>query len=298
MSKGKAIVFGGSGFIGSHVSDELSRSGYEVTIFDVKESPYLRDDQKMITGDLLDEELVYNSIAGNDYVFNFAGIADIDECKRRPLDTVKYNILGNTVVLEGCRKANVKRFVFASSAYVYSDSGAFYKNSKQSCELLIETYQRTFGLNFTVLRYGSLYGTRSNESNSIYRYVKSAIMDKKIDYSGTGDERREYIHVRDASKLTVDILDDQYENEWVVLTGNESLRYIHLLEMINEMLNKEVDINMSGLESTSGTHYKITPYNFSPRLGKKLVNNPHIDLGQGLLELMEQIYKENKGEHI
>ena len=52
MSKFKTIVFGGSGFLGSHIADALSNSGHEVTIYDLIESPFLRDDQKMIIGSL------------------------------------------------------------------------------------------------------------------------------------------------------------------------------------------------------------------------------------------------------
>ncbi len=77
QDKQKAIVFGGAGFIGSHVCDELSNRGYVVTIFDVKHSPYLRADQQMIIGDMLDEKTVNDAVKGVDYIFNFAGALQI-----------------------------------------------------------------------------------------------------------------------------------------------------------------------------------------------------------------------------
>jgi len=61
------------------------------------------------------------------------------------------------------------------------------------------------------------------------------------------------------------------------------------LEMIKEILGNKIDIEI--LPSERKAHYKITPYNFSPTLGRKLINNPHIDMGQGLLQCMTEIYE-------
>ncbi|MFQ5456621.1 MAG: NAD-dependent epimerase/dehydratase family protein, partial [Nitrospirota bacterium] len=176
----KIIVFGGSGFLGSHVADALSEAGHKVIIFDIRPSQYLRDDQQEIVEDILDEDVVYKAINGCDVVYNFAGIADIDECLIRPVDTVKYNVLGNSVILEAARRSYVKRYVFASSAYVFSEVGSFYRSSKQSCELFIEAYNHVYNLPYTILRYGSLYGERGDERNSIYRLIKDALSTNKI----------------------------------------------------------------------------------------------------------------------
>lgn len=295
MSK-KVLVFGGSGFIGSHVCDELTRTGYGVTIFDIKKSPYLLPGQKMILGDILDEAQISEAIRGNDIVMNFAGIADIDQCARDRVNAVKYNVLGNTHILEACVYHKVKRYVFASSAYVYSNSGAIYKDTKQACENFIDTYRKLFGLEYTIVRYGSLYGTRSDSRNSIYRIITEALKEGKIDYIGTGKETREYIHVLDAARLTIEILKEKYANEHIVLTGSQTMKYEDLLSMIKEMLDDKITVNYIEPKER-GTHYKLTPYAFTPKLGKKLVNNPFIDMGQGLLELMKEIYEKQHSEN-
>jgi len=285
----KIVIFGGSGFLGSHVADALSDAGHEVTIFDIRKSPYLRPDQTMVVGDILDDRLVTEVVSQQQVVYHLAGIADIDECVYRPVDTVKYNILGTVQLLEACRKSKIERFVFASSVYVYSDSGYFYRTSKQACEAFIENYWELYGLKYTILRYGSLYGERSDDRNSIYRLIKQAITEGKITYKGTGDELREYIHVRDAAQSSVKILAPEFENQNIILTGNQAIRYRELLEMIREMLGNRIEIEI--VPTDRKAHYKITPYNFSPKLGQKLVNNPHIDMGQGLLACMAEIYE-------
>jgi UDP-glucose 4-epimerase len=290
------VVTGGAGFLGSHIADVLSEQGHVVTVFDIITSPYLTSDQKMIVGDILDEDLLKSLVQNVDVVYHFAGIADIDECARRPVDTVKYNILGTVKLLDACCHAKVKRFVFASSAYVYSDSGFFYRSSKQTCESFIESYHQLHGLEFTCLRYGSLYGDRADDRNSIYKFIKQAMHEGKITYYGTGDEIREYINVRDAAQISVDILASEFANQHITLTGAERMRYKDLLEMIKEMLGNKIEIEI--LPSSRKAHYKITPYNFSPKLGKKLTSNLHIDMGQGLLKCMNEIFNETREDSV
>ena len=290
----KILVTGSSGFLGSHVADALSDMGHEVTLFDIRKSPYIRGDQKMIVGDILDQQCLNKAVKDQDVVYHFAGIADIDECAIKPVETAKYNILGTVQLLEACRTVGIKRFVFASSAYVYSATGSFYAASKQACELFIERFSELYGFKYTCLRYGSLYGPRADERNSIYRLIKQAIENGKIVYRGTGEEVREFIHVQDAAGISVAILQPEFENQSIIIAGSEKMRYIDLLQMIKEMLDNKLEIEI--LPSERQAHYKITPYNFSPKLGRKLINNLHIDMGQGMLQCMAEVYEKAHNE--
>ena len=137
-------MLGGSGFLGSHVCDQLSEAGHKVRIFDCVESPWLRLDQEMIVGNLLDEQSLNDAFKGCNVIYNFAALADLDESLTKPIETVKVNVLGNAMVLEACRKAQVQRYVYASTIYVYSRNGGFYRCSKQSAELYVEEYQKHF----------------------------------------------------------------------------------------------------------------------------------------------------------
>jgi UDP-glucose 4-epimerase len=290
------LVTGGSGFLGSHVADALSDAGHTVTVFDLTESPYLRSDQIMRTGDLMDLDFLSDITRNMDAVYHFAGIADIEECKVKPVDTAKINILGTVNLLEACRNAGVKRFVFASSAYVYSNAGYFYRSSKQACECFIENYAELYDLKYTCLRYGSLYGPRADSRNSIYKLIRQALEQQKIIYHGSGDELREFIHVQDAAKSSVQILEPAYENTYITLTGREKMRYDDLLYMLKEILNNDIAIEIT--PSTRKAHYKITPYNFSPKMGLKMTSNPHIDMGQGILQCIAEIFEQVHGEKI
>ena len=284
----KVVVFGGSGFLGSHVSDCLRQVGLDVFIYDCRASDYLLPEQKMIQGDILDQVRVSETVNGSDVVYNFAGISDIDEASKKPLDSVKLNILGNAIILEACRKAGVKRFVFASSLYVYSKAGSFYRSTKQACELVTENYREMFGLNYTILRYGSLYGPRSNQNNYIYALIKQALIEGKITREGDGEEIREYIHVQDASRCSVEILGDEFANQYVVITGNQQTKIKDLFIMVREILDNKIRIEYK--PPMSDIHYEITPYTFSPKIAKRLVSKTYLDFGQGLLKQIQDIY--------
>ncbi|MGB9499233.1 MAG: NAD-dependent epimerase/dehydratase family protein [Dissulfuribacterales bacterium] len=283
----KVIVFGGSGFLGSHVADFLTQAGHDVTIFDSKQSPYLLPGQSMYAGDILNPEQVLDAVGGHEIVYNFAGLADLDDATTRPVDTIRLNIEGNINILEACRMTDVKRFIYASTIYVYSDKGGFYRCSKQASETYIEEVNRKYGLDFTILRYGTLYGPRADERNSIYRYLREALETGSVVCSGSGEEMREYIDVRDAARLSVDILDDGYKNQHIIISGHYPMKFKEMILMIQEILGKNIKIEFSAI--TNPDHYTYTPYSFTPKVGHKLVNHRYLDMGQGFLECLHEI---------
>lgn len=285
----KVCVVGGSGFLGSHVCDKLSDEGYHVIIYDQIASPWIRPEQTMIEGDILDEIALDKAIEGCEAVYNFAAIADLDEAIDKPLEAVKVNILGNTMVLEACRKHGVMRYVYASTVYVHSREGGFYRCSKHASEQFVEEYQRRYGLDFTILRYGSLYGPRSDHHNGLWRIVKEAMETGRVSYEGSPEAMREYIHVEDASRSSVVALGDEFRNQHVVLTGQEPMRVVDLLKMLAEILGMPQAVEF--MESEHAGHYIRTPYAYQTRLGRKYTPPLHVDLGQGLLELIGDIQK-------
>jgi len=285
--KMKILVTGGSGFLGSHVGDALSDAGHEVTLFDLNPSPWLRDNQTMMCADILDQESINKAVKSSDVIYHLAALADINEAIFKPRETVEINLLGTLNLLEAARDFGVERFVFASSIYVYSDEGSFYRTSKQACELLLQDYFEEYGLDYTILRFGSLYGPRSNQSNNIYNLLNQAINDNKIEYYGTGEEIREYIHVLDAAAMSADILTEEFKEQIVHLTGTERMSSRELLSMIQEIMGNKIDISFQ-MKKDKG-HYVQTPYSYKPKLGRRLRRNTYIDLGLGLLDCLHDI---------
>ncbi|NQT49992.1 NAD(P)-dependent oxidoreductase [Candidatus Kuenenbacteria bacterium] len=286
----KAIVFGGSGFLGSHVADTLTKSGYDVTIFDINESEHLLDNQKMIISDITNLEMVKQAVKDTSVVYNFAGIADLDKACEAPLETIKLNILGNAHILEAIKNEQIKRYIFASSVYVYSATGSFYRSSKQACEAYIDDYSRKYDIPYTILRYGSLYGPRADNSNPIYRLLKKSLQDQRISHWGSGEETREYIHVEDAARCSVEILKDNFANEHIILTGHHPIKSKELIYMIKEVLGNKFPVEFRNEEC--GGHYLITPYSYSPKIARKYISTHYLDMGQGIMQCIENIHNE------
>jgi UDP-glucose 4-epimerase len=282
----KVIVFGGSGFFGSHLVDALIERGHETLVYDLKITQHLNSNCKFIKGDISDLDRVVRATEGCDYVYNCAALSDINEARDLPLETANINITGNLNILEASRLCNVKRFLFASTVYVYSNTGGFYRVSKQASEAYVEAYWERYNLPYTILRYGSLFGRRADDRNGLYRLLKQALQNKKIVYEGSPDTMREYIHVSDAANLSVDAMDPQHENSRLIVTGAEKISVHNLLKMIAEML-PGVETEFSPVPMYG--HYVMTPYTFSPKLGSKLVPNKYIDLGQGILDCLSEI---------
>ena len=123
--------------------------------------------------------------------------------------------------------------------------------------------------------------------------VKTAVLENKINHNGDGNEIREYIHASDASKLSVDVIEsDKFKNVHVILTGSERMKRSDLFNMINEILNNRLNINYKKVGYHN--HYNFTPYSFDPSVSKKLSANPHVDMGQGLLECIRSVYENER----
>lgn len=291
------VVTGGSGFLGSHIADELTERGFDVTVLDRRRSPYLRECQRMVIGDILDVDEVSRVVEGSDFVFHLAGFSDLDAARTQPQATARLNIEGTINLLEASRRAGVKRFVFASTVYVYSREGGFYRCSKQASEAYIEEFGLKFGLEYTILRYGSLYGPRSDERNGVYRLLRQAFLGHPIHHHGNPEDVREYIHVEDAARLSVDALEDRFANQHLVITGQQTMRIRDLFTMFSEILGHEVGVKYEeSAEGGPNGHYSVTPYSFQPRIGRKLTTNLSVDMGQGILQILEQIHCEGGGE--
>jgi len=141
---------------------------------------------------------------------------------------------------------------------------------------------------YTILRYGSLYGPRAGKNNFVSRVLRQALSEGKIVREGDGEEIREYIHVLDAARVSVEILTEEFANQYSIISGEQAIKVKDLLLMIKEMLDNKVKIEY--IPPRTNFHYEITPYTFSPRLAKKVVCKTYVDLGQGLLKIMEDIY--------
>ena len=94
--------------------------------------------------------------------------------------------MGTATALEAAVDVKAERFLHASTMYVYTSEGSFYSASKKAAETLIEAYHDKYGIEFTMLRYGSLYGPRAQDWNGLKRLVRQIVSEGKLEYPGSG----------------------------------------------------------------------------------------------------------------
>ena len=249
----------------------------------------------MIIGDLLDDDKLAEAVNGCNVVYNFASLCDLEEAQHQPLETARINVLGNVLVMEACRQAKVQRYIYASTLYVYSREGGFYRCSKQSAEHYVEQYQLSYDLDYTIMRYGSLYGPRSDHRNGLWRIVKHALETESVYYEGSPETMREYIHVEDAARASVDVIGEEFRNQHMILTGVEKMRVYDLLKMLAEIMDLPDSVEFG--KSELAGHYVRTPYAYQSKLGRKYVPPMHVDLGQGLLQLVDEVKNSLSEDH-
>lgn len=234
----KIIITGGSGFLGYEVAKELSKK-YKVYIIDIKKpKKKIQKNIIYINCDIKNYKKLEKLFKLNfKYVYHFAAISDIGESLKKPIETVETNILVTAKLLELSLKYKVKRFIFASTIYVYSDEGGFYKVSKKSSELYIKEYSKQFNLPFTILRFGTVYGPSFNFKNNINKIVYNAISKKIVSYEGSEKLYRKIIFISDAAKISANILVKKYKNKAVMITGKKRINIRTIMEKIRSKLD-------------------------------------------------------------
>ncbi|MDP3396769.1 MAG: NAD(P)-dependent oxidoreductase [Methanoregula sp.] len=293
----KALVTGGSGFLGQYIVNELQKNRISTVIFDAalpskkKNAGYDPGIYEYIQGDILDFEALKNAMQGCDVIFHTAAIADVNITRKIPRETMAVNVVGTANCLECARDAGAKRFMLASSVYASGKRGNFYRVSKAAAEELCKTFFEEFSLEYTILRYGSLYGREANHWNFMYNVIKSLLTTGEYVYRSSPDAVREYIHIHDAARETVRIaMDPAYSNKSVLLTGHQRMKMRELFDTIQEILGEDVKIHYS--PDSQQTHYVRTPYSFDRDVPIRINLTQYIDINEGLLDCLNEVKRE------
>jgi UDP-glucose 4-epimerase len=293
----KALITGGAGFVGRYLVKELSRKKIPTIVYDkvplgaIKALLPNTKNISCIEGDIQDFNLLKKAMKGCDLVFHTAAIADIDEARKDPLQTMDVNVSGTVKCLEAARRNNVRRFLFASSVYASGNRGSFYSISKQAGESLAKAYYEDFGLEYTILRYGSLYGREPNHWNFIYTVCRELLTKGEFFYTSSPDAIREYIHINDAARETVRIaLEPEYINKSVLITGHQKLKMKEFFDMIEEILGKKITVHYD--ESKHQRHYIRTPYSFDVEVPIRINISNYVDISEGILDCLKEVRKE------
>jgi UDP-glucose 4-epimerase len=260
----RVLVTGGAGFIGSHVVDRLLAAGHRPTIFDRRESPYHeRRAVPTVTGDLCDLDRLTKAMEGCEVVIHLAAAADVGEVEKAPLEAETCNARGTAQVLEAARRAEVKRVVYASTIWVYSDAGEpvvdesialrppahFYTATKLAGELYCRSYRELYGLEYTVLRFGIPYGPRARPAAVIPTFVAKALAGEPLTVAGDGRQSRRFVYVEDLADGVVKALCPTAADRVYNLVGAEDVTIAQIAETVRELVG---DVEIERIPGRNG----------------------------------------------
>lgn len=287
-TKKKILIFGGSGFLASHLFDELSKKNFDVKIFDYKKSPYLKKSKKLIIGDIMNQKKVLEACKKVDIIYHFAAVADLKEANKDHLKAINTNIFGTVNILEAAIKSKVKKIIFASSIYARSQQGGFYSTTKLASEMIIERYCEKYPLKFIILRFGSLYGSRSNKFNPIGNFIIQAIKQKKITRFSDGREIRNYIHINDLKKICTDVLKKKFENKHINIIGNKATSVRSIINLIKKFIP---NIKIVFKNKKMIYNYKKNPFTYKIRKGITISPKNEFNLELGIKNLIKEMQR-------
>ena len=224
----RALVTGGAGFIGSHITDALIDAGHSVTVIDdlsrgrrEQVNPGATFVQLNITSPELGAGL---ADARPEVVFHAAAQIDVRESVRDPLHDADVNVVGTVNVLRASVDAGTRRVVFASSGgAIYGDTDVIptpedhpcrpespYGTAKLCAEAYGGTFSRQAGLEFVALRYANVYGPRQDphgEAGVIAIFATRLVHGKPVVINGDGTQTRDYVHVQDVVRANLAAVD-------------------------------------------------------------------------------------------
>ena len=297
----KALVTGGSGFIGSHLVDKLKDSGIDVRVYDGI-MPTYRKDIEFYQGSILDMPALSLAMNGIDVVFHLAAVADVKDVYNEPHYAESINVRGTVNVLEVVRKSDIKKFVFGSTTWVYSETEAtkvdertplhapthLYTATKLAGEYYCQAYSKLYSLDATILRYGIPYGPRARDGAVIPIFVKKALAGEPLTIAGNGSQFRQFVYVEDLAEGNVLALKNTVGGKIYNLDGKEKITIKHIAQTIQKIIS-----NVK-IEYISGRPGDFSGKVVSSELAEKELGwEPKISFEDGLRRYIEW-YKERE----
>ncbi len=247
----RVLVTGGSGFIGSHVVDKLRARGHEPVIYDLRPSPWHEPGTvDTVLGSITDREALERALHSCDAVAHLAAVADVNDVHAEPEDAERVNARGTVAVLEAARRAAVKRIVYASTIWVYSDCepdavdedtllpppSHLYTSTKLAGELYCKAYQELYGIDYTILRFGIPYGPRAREAAVVPAFVNKAFNGDPLTLAGDGSQSRRFVYVEDLADGVALGLDDVATNRVYNLASDENVTIKQIAETVKDLI--------------------------------------------------------------
>lgn len=256
----KVLVTGGAGFIGSNIVDCLVEQGYQTVIVDnLSQGKAENINQGAIFYQVDISSPLINKVfkkEGITHVIHHAAQIDVQQSLEDPLFDIKNNIIGTVNLLECCRKYNVKKIIYPSSAAVYGEPDYLplnechplkaispYGISKHTPEHYLRSYQELYDLDYTIFRYANVYGPRQDpkgEGGVISVFVGKMLAGERPIIFGDGKQSRDFIYVRDIVEANLKALSEA-GGEILNISSKTQVTVNELYQLINKILASDLE---------------------------------------------------------
>lgn len=259
----RCLIFGGNGFIGSHLAERLADEEYEVHIFDSFKGDLININMqqkriKLIKGDFSDQNAINAALEDVDYVFHFISTTTPATAASDPVFDIESNVVGSIRLFQSCIKKEVDKIIFPSSGgTIYGNPVNIpvretdpsnpvnpYAIGKLTLEKYLHYFNYLYGVDYKILRYSNPYGERQNpysKQGVISIFLNKIKNGEKPIIFGDGSSVRDYIYIQDAINATLDIMKKKTNfNIFNVGSGvGTSIR--ELIEVMSDVIGKRIE---------------------------------------------------------
>ncbi len=305
----KALVTGGAGFIGSHISQRLLERGDEVVVLDNFNDFYdpaikrgnveeALGGARVVEGDIRDRELVDELMGqGIDTLVHLAAMAGVRPSVEDPLLYQDVNVRGTMNLMEALRRNPGTRFVFASSSSVYGGNERVpfresdeihhpvspYAATKRAGELLAYTFHHLFSIPTTCLRFFTVYGPRQRPEMAIHKFVNKVLAGEAIPFFGDGTSRRDYTYIDDIVDGVLRSIDRCQGYEVYNLGESQTTTLRELVALIGEACGREPILEELPMQPGD----VLVTYADVSKARERLGYSPAVPVREGLRRFME-----------
>lgn len=260
------LITGGAGFIGSELGKFLLKQGHNVKILDTLEYGY-RDNFE--DNEILKQNFILDDIRSPDFgkhlkdidiVYHFAGISALPECESNPYKAFDINTAGVANVLNACRNAPVKKFIFASTSAVYENNcneeihkesdtvcpNLIYATTKYCAEQICKAYAQNYDMDIIICRFFNVFGPHQDFKRKYPPFtsflIREALADRKPTIYNTADCKRDYIYIDDLMQYLYLMAksDKKYQAEIFNLATGNAYSALEIAQGIYRVLGKEL----------------------------------------------------------
>jgi UDP-glucose 4-epimerase len=308
------LVTGGAGFIGSHIVRRLVREGAEVRVVDDLSTGLLarlegvRHSIQYVQADLADDQVADDLADGVDYVLHQAAVPSVQRSVSDPLGTNRANVTATLNLLESCRKAGVRRFVYAASSSAYGDTEILpkieemppnplspYALQKLVGERYCKLYYDLYGLETVSLRYFNVFGPdqdpHSEYSAVIPKFISKLLVKELIVVYGDGEQTRDFTYVDNVVEANLLAVQATKASGKVLNVGcGERISLNRLITLLEEFVGVKAKVTY-GASKPGDVHHSLADISLARRL---LGYEPKIMVREGLRRTLEAFAKSDQ----